>query len=301
MSPLVGWPSVLGLSTFTAGLYAYRGDLHAPAAAGPSRLLALAPVFIASALATFAGEHFTQAREFSELVPTWLPLRVLVTYLVGVCLLAAALSFVARRYMRWSASMLALLFALFVLLLYLPSAFAHPGVRIAWIFPFREGTFAVGAFCVFLSEARRARRSGGSALALRLWAAGVAVFFGLQNILYPQFAPGVPSQEPTSAWVPVPHVVAYLTGASLVAMGVAILARRTTVAAIAAVGVLMTALTIGLFVPDLFLAEGVPQRVLAINFVADTLLFAGMMFAIAREVAAQLRVDDDGVVPGPLT
>jgi hypothetical protein len=74
------------------------------------------------------------------------------------------------------------------------------------------------------------------------------------------------------------------------------LARKTAVAAIAAVGVLMTALTIGLFVPDLFLAEGVSQRVLAINFVADTLLFAGMMLAIAREVAAQLRVDGDGSV-----
>lgn len=197
MSPVVGWPSVLGVSTFAAGLYAYRGVLHAPAAAGPSRLLALAPVFIASALATFAGEHFTQAREFSELVPTWLPLRVLVTYFVGVCLLAAALSFVARRYMRWSAPLLSLLFALFVLLLYLPSAFAHPGVRIAWIFPFREGTFAVGAFCVFLSEARRQH--------------------GCRRRM----------SSPTSP----------------------------------------------------------------ASFVADTLLFAGMMFAIAWEVAAQVRVD----------
>jgi hypothetical protein len=41
----------------------------------------------------------------------------------------------------------------------------------------------------------------------------------------------------------------------------------------------------------LILAPGVPQRVTAINFVADTLLFAGMMFAIAREVAARLGDD----------
>jgi uncharacterized membrane protein len=251
-------------------------------------MLALAPLLIAAALATFAGEHFTQASEFSQLVPKWLGLRVPITYLVGVCLLAAALSFVARRYMRWSAPLLALLFALFVLLIYLPSAITHPGIRIVWIFPFREGTFAVGAFCVFLYEAQRARRSSRLALALRVWTAVVAVFFGLQNILYPQFSPGVPSQQPTSAWVPLPHAVAYLTGAILVAMGAAILIKKTAVAAITAVGVLMIALTIGLFVPDLFLAEGVSQRVTAINFVADTLLFAGMMFAIARVIAAQL-------------
>jgi len=249
-------------------------------------MLALAPVFIAAPLATFAGEHFTQAREFSELVPKWLPLRVPVTYLVGVCLLAAALSFAARRCMRWSAPLLALLFALFVLLLYVPSAVAQPELRIVWIFPFREGTFAVGAFCVFLYEARGARPASRSGLVLRLWTAVVAVFFGLQNILYPQFFPGVPDQQPPSAWVPLPHVLAYLTGAILVATGAAMLIKKSAVAAITAVGVLMTALTIGLFVPNLFLAESVSQRVTAINFVADTLLFAGMMFAIAREVAA---------------
>jgi hypothetical protein len=189
--------------------------------------------------------------------------------------------------MRWSASLLALLFALFVALLYLPSAMTNPGVRIVWIFPFREGTYAVGAFCVFAYEGRLAGRSGRFAIALRLWTAAVAIFFGLQNILYPQFTPGVPDQQPTSAWVPMPHVFAYVTGAVLVAMGVAMLFRRTAVTAITVVGVLMTVLTIGLFGPNLILARRVEQRVTAINFVADTLLFAGMMFAVAREVGAQ--------------
>lgn len=262
-------------------------------------MLALAPVFIAAALATFAGEHFTQAREFSQLVPEWLPLRVPITYLVGVCLLAAALSFVARRSMRWSAPLLALLFALFVLLIYLPSAIRNPEIRIVWIFPFREGTFAVGAFCVFVYQGQGARRDSRLALALRLWTAIVAVFFGVQNILYPQFAPGVPSQVSTSAWVPLPQVLAYLTGAILAALGGAILIEKTAVAAITAVGVVMTALTIGLFVPDLFLAEGVSQRVTAINFVADTLLFAGMMFAIAKAVWARSGIDVSGYGPSP--
>jgi uncharacterized membrane protein len=267
---------------------------------------ALGPVFIATALATFSGEHFTQAREFSRLVPRWLPMRLPITYLVGVCLLAAALSFVTRRWMRRSAPLLALLFAMFVLLLYVPSALTNPGVRIVWIFPFREGTYAIGAFCVFVYEVGPARRSGRLALALRLWTAVVAIFFGMQNILYPQFAPGVPDQQPTSAWVPLPHVLAYLTGAVLVALGAAMLVRKAAVTGITAVGALMTVLTIGLFAPDLILAHGVPQRVTAINFVADTLLFAGMMFAVARavdalqtaELAEQLRVDVHRRAPG---
>ena len=67
------------------------------------------------------------------------------------------------------------------------------------------------------------------------------------------------------------------------------LLRKTAVPAITGVGILMTALTIGLFAPDLFLARGVAERVTAINFVADTLLFAGMMFAIASAVEAYSR------------
>jgi uncharacterized membrane protein len=284
LSPLVVWPSVLGLGAFGAGLVMYRGDLRVPGRSWQSRILALGPVFIAAALATFSGEHFTQARGFSQLVPKWLPLRVPLTYFVGICLLAAAVSFVVRRGLRWSAPLLSLLFALFVLLIYLPSLIRHPGVRIAWIFPFREGTFAVGAFCLSLPGRKPSSRME---LGLRLWTAAVAMFFGFQNIVYPQFAPGVPSQQPTSAWVPLPHVIAVLTGVILVALGAAVLLRKTAVPAIIGVGILMTALTIGVFAPDLFLARGVAERVTAINFVADTLLFAGMMFAIASAVAAR--------------
>jgi uncharacterized membrane protein len=283
----VVWPSVLGLSAFGAGLVMYRRDLREAQGHGPSRILALGPVFIAAALATFSGEHFTQAREFSRLVPKWLPVRVPLTYFVGICLLAAALSFVARRSMRLSAPLLSLLFALFVLLIFLPSLIAHPGVRIAWIFPFREGTYAVGAFCASVYASRGTGKfSSRTAVWLCLWTAGVAVFFGLQNILYPQFTPGVPDQQPTSAWVPMPHVITVLTGGILVALGAAILLRKTAVPAITGVGILMTALTIVVFAPDLILARGPAQRVTAINFMADTLLFAGMMFAIARAVAA---------------
>src|SRR5512142_2927745 len=62
MSSLVVWPLALGLSFFAAGLYTYRYELFAATAGGRSRLLSLEPVFIASALATFSGEHFTEAR-----------------------------------------------------------------------------------------------------------------------------------------------------------------------------------------------------------------------------------------------
>jgi hypothetical protein len=46
----------------------------------------------------------------------------------------------------------------------------------------------------------------------------------------------------------------------------------------------MTVLTIVLYGPALFLARGAGQEVVAINFVADTLLFAGSMLVIASVI-----------------
>lgn len=150
-----------------------------------------------------------------------------------------------------------------------------------------ESTFALGAFSVFVSESQGLWMQPSSRFApiARLWIALVVIFFGVQNLLHPELSPGVPSPRPTSAWVPLPVFLAYLTGAILVSLGMATLFRKVAVAAITFVGVLMAVLTVALYGPDLFLAHGVLQRITAINFVADTLLFSGAMFAVARAIA----------------
>ena len=47
-------------------------------------------------------------------------------------------------------------------------------------------------------------------------------------------------------------------------------------------GLLMLLLTLVLYVPEYFLAHTVPQRVTAINYIFDTLLFSGTLLAVAR-------------------
>jgi uncharacterized membrane protein len=286
MSAPVFWPAALGLCVLAVGLWTHRRALFDSALPVESTMRALGPVFIGAAIATFSGEHFTDAADLVRLVPRWLPLRIPITYLVGVALLAAGLSLAARVAVRWSAPLLALLFGLFVLLIHLPNAVEHARTRIFWIFPFREGTFAVGAFSIFVSETKPswARRVGGFSLFARLWTAFVLVFFGVQHLGYPQFAPGVPSPRPTSSWVPLPHVISHATGAILVILGAAALFKKTAVAAITWAGILMAVLTVLLYVPDLLLAHGPGQPITAINFVADTLLFSGSVLAIACAV-----------------
>jgi len=93
--------------------------------------------------------------------------------------------------------------------------------------------------------------------------------------------------------VPGPAVLAYITGGALVLLGIAMLLNMHAKVASSLVGLVMAFLTVALYVPGFFLASGTAERVTAINFVADTLLFSGTMLLIARgldEVAGHLTV-----------
>src|SRR5258708_2822650 len=141
----VFWPTLLGLFFLVAGMITYRRDFHVAPSREAFGLVVLGPTFVAAALAAFAGEHFTAAAGIATLVPKWMPGRLFIAYFVGVAHLAAASSFVARRYVRWSSLCLAVMFGLFVLLMDLPAAVTHPTVRMAWSLAARQTTFALGA------------------------------------------------------------------------------------------------------------------------------------------------------------
>ena len=286
ISPLTFWPSALGLGFLLAGLWTYRRDLLSESAPARVRFVALGPVLVAASLATFAGEHFTEATTFVTLVPKWLPARLFITYFVGVAHLAAALSFVARRYIRWSAIFLALLFALIVLLLWVPGVVARPGARMAWIVAVRETTFSMGALALFGTAVRDRWPTRASSLAAvaRVWTGVVLIFYGIEHFIHPEYSPGVPDTQVTASWVPLPLVLAYLTGTLLIAFGIAMFVRKYASSGGTFAGLLMLLLTLVLYVPQLFLAGSVSEEITAINFVADTLLFAGTMLLITKAI-----------------
>lgn len=283
-SPAVFWPTLLGVCFLLAGIITYRRDLRAATLREGFGLLVLGPVFIAAALAAFAGEHFTAAKSLARIVPKFMPAHLFVAYFVGVAHLAAALSFVARRCMRWSSLLLAIMFALFVLLMDLPGAIRHPGTRLFWSLTAREATFSMGALALFSTQIRQGRPNAASRLATaaRVWVGGVVVFYGVEHILYPRFSPGVPDSRVTSAWVPLPHLLAYAVGVLLIAFGIAMFIGKRASSGAALAGLLMVLLTLFLYVPEFFFAHNVPQWVEALNFVFDTLLFAGTLLVIGK-------------------
>ncbi len=296
----VAVPTLLGLAFLLAGIVSYRHDVRAGASGETFRFVALGPPFVAAALAAFAGEHFTAASSLASLVPKWMPARLFFAYFVGVAHLAAALSFVARRYIRWSSIALAVMFGLFVLLMDLPAALARPGASNGWILAARQATFAIGALSLFAIEARSRSPQASRRIAMiaRFWTAGVLVFYGVQHLIHPEYTPGVPSPVLTAAWVPFPLPLAYATGCLLVGFGLVMFVPRLAGAAAALCGALMLLLTLVLYTPQFFLAQSVQEHVVALNFIFDTLLFAGTMLVIGHAIALRPSPSSAGVSPG---
>ena len=119
----------------------------------------------------------------------------------------------------------------------------------------------------------------------RIWTASVLVFYGIQHVIHPEYTPGVPSTVLTAAWVPLPLLIARATGFLLIAFGAAMFVRRYASTAAALCGLLIVLLTLAVYAPQFFLAGNVQQRVTAINFVFDTLLFAGTVLVISKAVS----------------
>jgi uncharacterized membrane protein len=262
-----------GTTALVAGLFLVRTRFAA--ASGTGRVLVLGPVFEAVALAIFAAEHFLMARALSSIVPRWLPGPLFWTYFVGAALLAAAISFIAWRYVRWSAALLALLFLIIVATIDLPNLPSHIHERLFWTLTVRETCFAAGAM-VLAGSLRPRTRSAGPALMLlgRLVVACTFIFYAVEHFLFPQFVPGVPLEKLIPSWVPAPTLLAYLIGATLLASGIGLLSHRTRRTAAAGAGIVLLLLTIFFYVPILAMEIHSPLAIEGINYVGDTLLFA---------------------------
>ena len=163
MSGLVWGMVGAGVAALVAGLVLVRARFRA--AAGADKLIVLGPAFEAVSLAIFAAEHFLAAKGMSGIVPKWLPEPMFWTYFFGAALLAAAVSFIVWRYVRWSALLLALFFVLIVATVDLPNLPRQVHERLFWTLTARETAFGGGA--MVLSGSLWPRRSSAGTMLMR--------------------------------------------------------------------------------------------------------------------------------------
>jgi uncharacterized membrane protein len=177
------------------------------------------------------------------------------------------------------------MFLIFVCTIHLPNTLAEPKDRIVWAVVLRDLSFAAGAWALagLYSRARSPQLSKWIILFARIVIAIAVVFFAVEHFLHPEFAPGVPLAKITPSWVPIARVWGYLAGAILLAAGIALALNKKSRIAAASIGALMTFFTLFLYLPILILAHGgsADDITVAINYVFDTLLFAGTALALA--------------------
>ncbi|MGH9639501.1 MAG: hypothetical protein ACRD3Y_05535, partial [Bryobacteraceae bacterium] len=244
------------------------------------RLILLGPLFYAAPIAAFGTEHFTVTKTIASLIPAWIPWHQFWAYLVGACFIAAALSLVTRIQPHLAASLLALTFFLFVVLMDAPGWAQHPQNRFALAIALRELSFCGGALALAVSLTGRRCQRGAHipATIARYFIAIPVMFYSFEQFMHGNHVPGIPLQLVTPKWLFGHAVWTYLAAVVYAVAGTLLLAGRRTRAAAAWLGATVLFLELVVYAPI-----GVMDRanLVGINYLGDTLMYCGAVLLLA--------------------
>jgi uncharacterized membrane protein len=273
-----------GIIVFLLGLWSTKTDIVK--ARGLEKIVALAHLCFAIPLAVFGALHFFAPQFIIPIVPPYMPGRMFWVYFIGCALIAASLSIATKVGLRWSGLLFGVMMFLFVAMIHFPGALRQPQNRIIWTIVFREMSFG-GAAWVLSGNAKNAWRGRTKKTLIvvgRFLIAIAALFFGSEHFLHPTGLPGVPLIKEMPAWIRGREFIDYATGAALLIGGVSILLNRKTRIVATCLGGWILLLVIAIYGPALISALSTPGtglQVEAINYFADTLLFAGVILSVA--------------------
>jgi uncharacterized membrane protein YphA (DoxX/SURF4 family) len=275
------WSYSVGGAVLAIGLAAIflRGDWQR--ARGLDKLILFGPLFYAAPLAAFGTEHFTLAPAIASIVPAWIPWHLFWAYFVGACFIAAALSLVTGIQARLAASLLALTFFLFVVLMDIPGWVQTPRDRIALTLALRELSFSGGplALAASLTAQRSKRASRILTTVARYFVAIPVLFFSFEQFLHGDYVPGVPLERLTPAWIFGHDIWTYLAAMVYAVAGALLLMGKKTRTAATWLALTVLIIELAVYVPI-----GVVDRASldnGLNYVGDTLMFCGTVLLLA--------------------
>src|SRR5271169_3165202 len=217
---IVFWPYFTGLVLLAVGLpFLIKNEV--PQAYGLDKIMPFGRLFYAMPMAVFGTEHFVFTPAVADMVPRWIPGHLFWVYFAGIALIAAALSIMMKKYSQLAATLLGVMLFLFVVLISVPRIVANPTDRFAWAVGLRDLAFSGGAFAFAGTQANVPPTSGLLSLVNlgRFFVAIPVLVFGVEHFLHPDFAPGVPLNKLTPAYIPARLLWAYLAGAVLIPAG----------------------------------------------------------------------------------
>src|SRR5258707_1761922 len=218
----VSWSYCVGGVVLVIGLVAIflRDDWQK--ARGLDKLILFGPLFYAAPIAAFGTEHFTLTTAIASIVPEWIPWHLFWAYFVGACFIAAALSLVTGIQARLSASLLALTFFLFVVLMDAPAWAHNPRDRFGLTLTLRELSFSGGALALAASLAGQGHERGKHVLTTiaRYFVAIPVLFYSFEQFMHADHVPGVPLERLTPQWIFGHSIWTYLAAAVYAVAGV---------------------------------------------------------------------------------
>ncbi len=280
----VFWPYFSCAILFVIGLTKIIKD-ELPQKHGLDKTLPFGRLFFAIPMGVFGTEHFTDTENVARIVPSWMPLHTFWVYLVGIAVIAAALSIILEKHARLAATLFGCMLLLFVVLIHIPNIVATHGARLFWVIGLRDIAFSGGAFALAGRQLKRTPSDGAPGL-VTLWRFFVgipAIVFGVEHFLHPTFAPGVPMEAITPAWIPGHLFWAYLTGAALIACGACIVVNKKVRLAATSLGIMSLLLVVFVYLP--IIVANPSDIDSGLNNLVDILAFSGTALVLADAIS----------------
>ena len=181
-------------------------------------------IFVAISLVVFGVQHFIYGGFVATLVPAFMPGRLFWAYFVGVAFFAAAIGIFTRMLARPAATMLGVMFFLFVVLLHIPRIIGNSSNENEWTSGFVALAMCGGAWILANAAPLEEREKADPFLRLgRYFFALAFLAFGIQHLVFGRFAAGL-----GPPWIPGRPLLAYLFGLIFVAAGTAIIIGKQT-------------------------------------------------------------------------
>ncbi len=260
-------------------------------ARGFDKLILFGPLFYAAPIAAFGTEHFTLTTIIASIIPAWIPWHYFWAYLVGACFIAGALSLVTGIQTRLAASLLALTFFLFVVLMHVPAWARHPGNRFGLTLVLRETSFSGGALALAVSLGGPLRERGKHIFATiaRYFVVVPVLFFSFEQFLHGDHVPGIPLEPLIPAYIYGHATWTYLAAVVYAIAGILLLIGKKTRTAATWLGLTVFLVELVVYVPI-----GVVERASldnGLNYVFDTLMFCGAVLLLAGAMPREASTD----------
>jgi uncharacterized membrane protein len=178
----------------------------------------LGRVLVVVSLIVFGVQHFVYGGFVAKAVPAFMPGRLFWAYFVGLAFFAAAIGILIKMLARPAATMLGVMFFLFVVLLHIPRIVGsfHDGDE--WTSGFVALAMCGGAWILASAAPLEEREKADPFLKLgRYFFALAFVAFGIQHFVFGRYAAGL-----GAPWIPGGALLGYLFGVVLLGAGAAI-------------------------------------------------------------------------------